>query len=105
MARRKTATERRAYRQRKTERLERERVMLYLTPKVVEYLSNRPHPKIDSDGHNYYTYIMWLLNHGHAIKAWHIVKPLFELLNEPEPAQAGYLSREIENVGVPRTYR
>ena len=105
MARRKTATERGVYRKRRRERLWVELVSLLLTPKLTKYLLNQPHPKIDAVGHNNYTYVEWLLDNGHAVKAYHIVKPIFDLLNEPEPGRVNYLHREIENVGVPRTYR
>ena len=105
MARRKTATERRAYYSRKRNRLWKELVELLLTKKLTLYLMDQPHPKIDAVGHSKLTYVEWLLDNGHAVKAYHIVKPIFDLLNETEPGRASYLHQEIENVGVPRTYR
>ena len=78
----------------------------YCTPKVVESLSSKPHPKIESDELTEWNYVDWLLNHGYSTKALAILAPLQTIFNEPYDEHAyGILKREHEDYGVPRTYR
>jgi hypothetical protein len=104
--RRKTATERAAYRERKMERLRCERVELYLTENVVKYLSEMPHPKIDDCSLKAIDYVDWLLKNGRSYRAYELVVATHTLLGEPlDETKVRQVSREIDNVGVPRTYR
>ena len=106
MPKRKTATERAAYRARRTERLRCERVELYMTDAVVAHLSSIPHPKIDDCNLKAIDYVDWLLKNGKSYRAYELVVSTHTLLGEPiDTARLAYLSKEIENVGVPRTYR
>ena len=95
------------------ERLKRKRlrdygdlVRLRLTDRVVEELRNTPHPKLCDSDLTCYDYVSWLLSNLHPYKARDIVYAVHSKLGEPiDEHKEKLLSRDIENIGVPRTYR
>ena len=74
---------------------------------ISKHLWSLPHPKIPNSKLNAADYVYWLMDNEHTVKAYHFVNTIMEELNETvnEPGQQRYLLGEIENVGVPRTYR
>jgi hypothetical protein len=95
------------------ERLKRKRlrdtcelVRLRLTESVITKLESLPHPKLPDSELTAYSYVTWLLTNLHPYKARDIIYPVHSELGEViDEHKERCLSRDIENIGVPRTYR
>lgn len=95
------------------ERLSRKRlrsaaelIKLRLTERVVETLKAQPHPKLPDSDLTAYSYVTWLLSNLHPYKARDIIYPIHSELGEViDEHKERILHREIEDIGVPRTYR
>ena len=78
----------------------------YGTPKVIEDLSNKPHPKIPSKAFTAWDYVEWLLDHRYYQKALDVLEPVAAVYNEDyDQKKYERLERYQEDYGVPRTYR
>ena len=76
------------------------------TPAVVAELKSVPHPKLPDTDLTLWNYVDWLLNNGYDDKAMPFIKPLSEIHKEPyDEQQLARVERELEDYGVPRTYR